>query len=556
MVSISPNGLTADLMMAQARTNGNGHQPGTARVIREAPPPNANVDPAFRIPGMPPNFGEYAIPHVMTMQGLLTTISKTYRASDEALQHSWDNARFMRTDCGIMECLEARQRSVALLDWHLEPEDSKSEDQRALCTELTKIIERIPNFTKYRSCLQNAVWFGRYGIQHRYQWQEIGGKMRVLPTAWKPIHGDKFVFRYDDWSGEFPPDQVGIRASLANLQNSQSSVRFGDIHERVEPTERGMAYFLNEWERKLITLHKHQIEDGAYENPVEAGNIHGVGIRSRIYWDWFQRQEALGWLMEYMERSAFGVELWYYPMGNPNAREATLTAAKERIGQGRNIVLVPRPVGEDAMSFGVEHIQTDMSGAEVLMRIITDYFGRRMKRYILGQTLTSESDATGLGSELAQVHLGTYMDVIAADARDCEESITTDLLRQIQLWNFPQSKSIHLRFCIETESPDSEEKLKAITSAWNLGARISEKNVLDAAGVGLPSEDDKILVNPNLGQNGPQGGDDLEHLKGHLHTAFGVKNPVVGGGSPAAERPGQQDEGDNAAWTDGRTQSA
>ena len=46
----------------------------------------------------------------------------------------------MRTETGIMECLEARQRSTALLNWHISPEDESSETQQALADEMTKIL--------------------------------------------------------------------------------------------------------------------------------------------------------------------------------------------------------------------------------------------------------------------------------------------------------------------------------------------------------------------------------------------------------------------------------
>jgi len=80
-------------------------------------------DPFDEIPGVAPNMGQDVLPHVVTFQGLLRNVARTYYVSDEAVQHSWDNARFMRNDPGIMECLEQRQRSTALLDWRLQAED-------------------------------------------------------------------------------------------------------------------------------------------------------------------------------------------------------------------------------------------------------------------------------------------------------------------------------------------------------------------------------------------------------------------------------------------------
>src|SRR5690606_7306906 len=138
---------------------------------------------------------------------------------------------------------------------------------------------------------------------------------------WRPVNGDKLVFRYDDGSGEFDEDQVGIRVGQGFTEGSQVAKRWKvERINKVAATDQGLAYFLEHWERSLLAIHKHQIEDGAFEAPELAGSIHGVGIRSRIYWMWYQKQETLAWLMEYLERSAFGIEIWSYPAGNPQAK--------------------------------------------------------------------------------------------------------------------------------------------------------------------------------------------------------------------------------------------
>lgn len=460
-----------------------------ASVIKNAP----SQDPAASITGAPPNLGRFVLPQISTIQGLISTISRAYRASDEALKHALENARFMRNDLGIMECVESRQRSVALLNWHLEPEDTKSPLQKKLCEDLTSTILRIPRFTQFRDVLQHAIWFGRYAIQNRYQWRDVGGISRCLPTAWKPVNGDKLVFRIDD--GSHDPDQVGIRVG--------QTVKLVDPYgqERsTELTDRGMAYFLEPWERKLLCLHRHMIEDGEFESPENADRINGVGIRSRIYWEWFQKQELLGFLMEYLERSAFGIEIWYYPMGNDNALEATRKAASERIGEGRNIILVGKPLGEDGAAYGVDRIEPGLGGVEALKDILDKYYGHRIKRYILGQTLTSEADATGLGSGLAELHLGTYLDIIKYDATNLEETLTTDLVEIIKNWNHPEASGVHVRFVIETESQDSEKKLQAFKSAYDMGCRLKESDIMEAIGASIPTENDRVLQNQSAGQ--------------------------------------------------------
>lgn len=464
---------------------------------------NLSKDPAIEIPGIPPNIGRFALPHVQTFQGLFGSYSRAYRQSDEAMKHSRENARFMRNDPGIMECIESRQRSTALLDWQLIPEDEDSQDQKALCDELKKILKRIRRFTEYRFNLLHAVWYGRYAIQHSYNWVSINGRMRVMPWAghqrdnpgWIPVNGDKLVFRYDDGQIYQPsagtiskPDQLGILVGARHQTGDRIGKRW-----TVEPTGRGLAYFLTDWERNTLSLHKHMIEDGPWEDGIDAGVIHGVGIRSRIYWDWFQKQEMVAFLMSYLERSAGGIEVWTYPAGNKDALEKAQTAAKERLADGRNVIFFPKPLGEDTDQYSIQIIEPGLAGIDVMQNLLNEYYGHRIKRYILGQTLSSEASATGLGSGLAELHLDTLLQIIKYDATNLEETITYELVERIKNWNFPAAKNINVRFVINTEASNVEEKLESFAKAYQMGAKIKERDVMELIGASIPGEGDEVL---------------------------------------------------------------
>jgi phage gp29-like protein len=522
--------------MDQHTTNGNGSSNGSTQrpasfLQNVSVPVRDDRDPAGRIRFMPPNFGEFPVSHISTFQGYYGSAAKVYRDYDEAIKASLDNARYMRNDCGVMECIEARQRAVCLLNWHIEPEDEKSQEQKELCEALTKILQRIRRFTEYRYNLMHAIWYGKYAIQHRFGWQDVGGKMRLLPTprhrddtGWLPINGDKLVFRHD--ATNIPNDgyfgQMGIRVG----QHYSAGDTLMDRH-RIEATERGMAYFLSPWQRNLLAVHKHTIEDAAYEDGIDAGTIHGVGIRSRIYWEWVQKQESLAFLMEYLERSAGGIELWHFPAGNAQAKAEVEEAAKKRIGNGRNLMLVPIPMGDDGHQYGVQVIEPGMAGIDTLHSILTDYFGHRIKRYILGQVLSSEAEATGLGSGVAELHLDTLMQIIRYDAQNLEETLTFELLRQIQTFNFPKSAGIHLTFRVDTESPDVEKKLEAWARAYEMGCRLRERDVMDMIGAAMPAAEDRVLQKPDeaamaggMGGQAPAGGNAVNPAADSLHSGL------------------------------------
>jgi phage gp29-like protein len=475
-----------------------------------------STDPALGT-GAPPNWGRKPVPHIMSFSGLAASVARVYRNADEAYRNSIQNARFMRSDIGIMECLESRQRCTSELPWHIEPEDAKSQDQKELCAHLEDLISRTRKFSEMRRCLMEAIWYGRSGIQLQWRRQQIYGKgTYTLPMAlpkeesfgWWPIHGDKLAFRYDDEKPIFglygePLGAIGVRVSSAMVDSR--------LRPYIHQTDRHMAYFYPEWQREMLIVHKHQIEDGDYEDPISAGSVNGVGLRSRVYWEWFQKQELLAMLMEYLERSAAGIEIWEYPAGNATAKAAVEEQARERRGSSQSAILFPKPMGEDASQYDVRHVEPGMAGAQAIQDLLTEYYGKRIKRLILGQNLTSEADSTGMGSGVADAHRKTLSQIVSYDAGNLEETLTHELLKPFVKFNCPHAVHMNLKFRIDTEDPDTESRLEGFRTAFDLGARLKESDVLDAIGASPPNDDDVVLQNQQAGQPPEQpGGDPFE----------------------------------------------
>lgn len=434
---------------------------------------------------LPPNMGRPPVQHSWQFQSLLSSYAHVYRPSDEAYRHSRDNARFMRNDCSVMECLESRKRATALLNWHVEPEDSKSEEQKQLCQAIEKVIRKTPFFKKYRESLLEALWFGRYANTHAWKWTWIDGKKRAYVGDWKPINGDKLKFRYDDGTGKYDPNEVGVRVLRTAIPRERQ--------EQVDITDEGTVYFLRPWERNCLAVHRHIIEDGAFEDPLSAGMVHGVGIRSRIYWTWFQAAETTAMLLEFMEKFGMGFAIGFYPAGDAQAREELGETLKNM--RHDNHVLVPRTNGDPSLdAYGIEIVQPTPAGAETLKTIIQELFGDRIKRYILGQTLTTESNGAGLGSSgISDLHKWSFYQIIKSDAIDLEETITNELLRPLVRFNFPEYSNLDLRFKIETDSPDVQGELEAFNVAYNMGLRIKAEDVYNVVGLSKPGDDDEVL---------------------------------------------------------------
>lgn len=451
-----------------------------------------NVDPAGFSPGAAPGFGLQMVPQATTFNGILSSAANNYLNPDEAYQDSLDNTELMLKDLGIANALEARKRMVALLPVDVEPEDSTDPHQRAVAAFLLKCLNRIPLFTHYRYWLQDAIWTGRAGIQNRYAWVDVG-KFRVcLPkprhhddNGWKPINGDKFLFRNDlaDTERGQYADQCGIRVMRARLPER--------LQDRVEATTEGDAIFLKPWERDRIIIHKHDIQDADFNRPQWAGRLHGVGLRNHIYREWWMKQECLAFLLLYLERSAGGTEIYTYPDGDADALAKMKQAAKEK--QRNNVLFFPRPVGDDAALYDYNVVENGITGLDAIKDLIQGYFNPRMTQRILGQTLTTEAQATGLGSGVADAHLDTLQHIINFDARCQEETLTSQLLWPIQMWSLPETCGQKYRVRLQTDDDDAKARLESIQAAFSMGCRVAEAEVLQVAGLRTPKATDRIL---------------------------------------------------------------
>jgi len=436
-----------------------------------------------------PNLGRPPVPHVVTFSGMVTSLSKAYRNSDEALRHSEENAHAMLNDPVVSGPLFGRQMMTALLNWSIETEDDKDPKLKALAADLTDIMKRIPDFTEYRRSLMEAVWYGRCAIQHAYGFHtnRHGTKRRII-RKWTPVSGDKLLFRYDDGTGDFDPDQIGVRMSAAH---SKHDIVAGDRH--LEATGEGLGYFLQPWERKMWVLHKHMIRDGEFEDPISGGQIHGVGLRHFLYWVWYQKQETLAQIAELIDRTGMGFTIYFYPSGNESARQEVEKISKEQAHT--NVILMP---SEENDQYRVEQIPPNTQGLEVLRSVVEDFFGDMITRFILGQTLSSKSSSTGMNSGVADLQKDTLNHIIRYDAIKLEETITRDVLHHLRDINFPKYRNVDMWFRISTKSSAPQEELSAMMQLWQMGARIKTADIFDRLDLSMPDPDDQQLFNPQI----------------------------------------------------------
>lgn len=439
---------------------------------------------------IPPGAGDYAVPHIQQFVSIINGVSKAYRNPDEAVRHSAANARAMRRDPVIMQPLLTRQMTVAEESWQIEPENKKDPAQVEACRQITRIVERIPFFTEYKRNLLEAVWYGRYAVENLYGWDFRNGRRQMVVKDWIPCHGDSLVYK---WS----TGEVGLLVGLAGNWWGEGTKQL-----TTQPTDVARAHFLGRveddgamkllpHEREAFVIHSHFREAGSFSEPESSGAIHGRGLRSYLYWIWYLKHEALSWLTEYLERQALGMTIWYFERGNEASEKAVRAAAE---AQSNNcVILFPREVNSNQEAgAGLQRIEPSGNNIDGIMRVIDDYWGGQLNRMIIGQNLSSESAATGLGSGVADLQESTLSKIIRYDATSLQETLTRDLVRVLTKYNYPNA-DLNLRFVINCDKPEPEKVLQAAKHLYDMGAAIDEDELRGFVGLSTPDQDSRIL---------------------------------------------------------------
>lgn len=459
----------------------------------------------------------FALKQISTFSGIVGSVSKAYRwAFDEALRNSPENARAMRRDATVMALLRERQMPTAQSKWHLEPEDPKDPHQVDIANRLQELVQAIPRFTRFRLQLLEAIWFGRYGNQLAIGKRVVNGHTAYAIYNHQPIHGDKFIFRWDGTPGVLISQLysqryqdyglVGVTDPYVQKLKSQGGV--------VLPTDRGLALFLEtpQWRERFV-VHMHESEDADFQEPELAGGIYGVGLRHRVYWLWWLRNEVLSSLLDYLQRvGAGGLTLIGFEANNYASEQAALHIGEQM--EAGNVILVPKPVGTEQLTSTVDRIEPSSAGSETLMKVVNEFFDNWMERLFVGQVMSGGADkGDGLGGTgRANFAEATKDQLIQMDSDALDECITEQVVQPLKRWNFPMEK-FKVFFKTDLSKPDPGGLLEAAKTIVDMGGEVVEQELLEIAGLSVPEPGDKTLggkqqmmAQQGLGAQGPEEG--------------------------------------------------
>lgn len=145
-----------------------------------------------------------------------------------------------------------------------------------------------------------------------------------------------------------------------------------------------------------------------------------MGLHRALVWPFLYKAYSLGDFAEFLETYGLPIVLGKYYQGATAAEKSSLMAAVTALGHDARAIM---PAD---MAIEIEKVTADGSGTPHMTMI--DWADRAQSKAILGQTLSAESKATGLGSGTADLHAEVRHDIRDADARQIAGTVTRDLI--------------------------------------------------------------------------------------------------------------------------------
>lgn len=225
-----------------------------------------------------------------------------------------------------------------------------------------------------------------------------------------------------------------------------------------------------------------------HQHKAKSGYLGRAGLHRVLAWPFLFKNYSLRDLAEFLEIYGLPLRLGTYPPGASDKEKATLLRAVVNIGHAA-AGIVPEGMKID--------FKEAAKGASDPFEAMLAWCESSQSKAILGGTLTTSAQNTGLGSNLGDVHNEVRHDLMIADARQIASTITRDLIYPVLALNTTGIDSLRRcpRFVFDTREPeDLKLYSEAIPKLVSVGTRIPAKWVRDKLRIPEPEDDEEVLA--------------------------------------------------------------
>lgn len=338
---------------------------------------------------------------------------------------------------------EAAKRKSALLglDWTIEPPRNATPAEKAHAEWLTEVLTNaVDPIEDLILLLMDGVFHGFSAVE--LEWRREGSEL--LPA---------FLPRPQEW---FRLDRLRREIRLRDASADGASLKaFGWV------------------------FHTH--------GKAKTGYAARMGLHRVLSWPFLYKSYAIGDFAEFLETFGLPIIVGKYFAGASDEEKASLMRAVTALGHDARAIM---PAD---MQLEINKI---VGGEKSPHLAMVDWADRAQSKAILGQTMSAEAQAGGLGSGNANLHSEVRHDILVADARQIAGTITRDLLYPLVALNRGNLSGLRRcpRFVFDTgEAEDIKLFAEALPELVGVGLRIPVSWAHDKLRIPSPAEGEAVL---------------------------------------------------------------
>lgn len=337
---------------------------------------------------------------------------------------------------------DKRAGAVLGLDWSIEPPSNASRAEKKAAAMVEALLrDAVDDLEDVVVRMMEAVGHGFAPIE--LEWERWGvewlPKFHPRPQTWFRLSQDRRELRLADGS----PDGA-------------------------EPTSMGWI------------MHQH--------TKVKTGYLGRMGLYRVLVWPFLYKAYSIGDFAEFLETYGLPIIVGKYMQGASAEEKASLMRAVTALGHDARAIM------PDGMSLEINKITGGGEGSHHLNMV--QWADGAQSKAILGQVLSAEAKATGLGSGVADLHAEVRRDILTADARQIAGTLTRDLVYPLLVLNGAPIESYRRcpRWVFDLgEAEDITAYADALPKLVGVGMRIPRAWAHEKLRVPEPDGDEDVL---------------------------------------------------------------
>lgn len=221
---------------------------------------------------------------------------------------------------------------------------------------------------------------------------------------------------------------------------------------------------------------------------IKTGYLSRAGILRVLIWPFMYKAYSIGDFAEFLETWGLPIIIGKYNQAASSEEKASLFRAVTALGHDARAIM------PEQMAIEISKITGTGSGTPHLE--MAAWADGAQSKALLGQVLSSEAKATGMGSGVADLHAEVRRDILIADARQLASTITRDLVYPLVALNVPGIDGLRRcpRWVFDLgESEDVATYAKALPDLVGVGLKIPVQWAHEKLRIPQPDGDEPVL---------------------------------------------------------------